>query len=1029
MGIIAIFIFIIGIVMEEYFYGFTIAMFFYLFDSNHKLKHRVFLLEKNTHIPKQKAQLDKENSIDNPITNEPTAIPLTESFEGPTISKAFSAEEQYTNEHTQIIKEQNLTPPESTLHSDEKSIVTSNNHHLISRCLSKISETILSTIFGPITALLSSFIDIYQHYKKQGKAPAFFLTIAGIITLVMGFGYLLQYSFNEYLPPSGKVVCAYLICITLMIFAMKLHKKRPDMSEFSASLIGLSLILFYLSSYFLGPFYQLTSDLVTFILLSLITLIGYILAKQYETRIVAFISLLGGAIAPILISGTAEQTPLLYLSFLCLICIGALPLAFSIRWPLLSQMSLVLSIAMVEFILAQADLTPSFFILFLLHIFFYQLLINIYFQWYKFKSSHANCIIQLSTIVAFILLTLEQTTLNNTQYAYLLLLNACITGSLFLISKFKLKKMQVPHTQEINIISIILSGLFIGIALLMMISPNFLGLIWGVEGLLLLFLGLYFGYPSVRKEAFLLLFIAILISIINISTWLFNAIAPLPILFKLTFDSGYLNLLSLVCVSFTIGKILQRFSDVLTPLENLGKTVFYQLSYILFSLFFMLSLASILPEGFWLLIILPLFYLTYISHKKDWGNIEKIALLHWFILLIPIIASALYVGNFHFSMQTTVAKIARIEAFLSLWAIAYYYRKFFKLSPLFNLAQKLDTLFFLLLPIFFLPSVYRNIPEAITLALWVSALISIIIFYKLKRDILWTMAKILVFIAALTSLYACYLVKFNSWQGYGLSALLLGCILLFILLLSIKAFTTSPELSHSLKTVKHKIVSLFIPTCIYWGISLFILIYGMSNDLLYGLFSVLIYCILLLVLPSFRIELKKHFGYISYCIWILSLALILGLWGKINSINLLYMSPVYLPLLLGLFLFSYSNNPLCVLTRRLGVKQRISMLLSHAYLTSFYLSMTYYYTLDLTGPLTSIILVVHGTNLLFHTLKAKYQWLMPVSIGYFSVATAKIMLWDISDFTVLQKVIAFMFIGSILLIAAYQFQKLKTKNE
>ncbi len=69
----------------------------------------------------------------------------------------------------------------------------------------------------------------------------------------------------------------------------------------------------------------------------------------------------------------------------------------------------------------------------------------------------------------------------------------------------------------------------------------------------------------------------------------------------------------------------------------------------------------------------------------------------------------------------------------------------------------------------------------------------------------------------------------------------------------------------------------------------------------------------------------------------------------------------------------------------------------------------YLYETRLTSPLVSILLVIHGTNLLFHTLKIKYLWLMPASIGYFTIATSKILLWDISGFTVLQKVIAFIF--------------------
>ncbi|WP_141235553.1 DUF2339 domain-containing protein [Pseudoalteromonas sp. NBT06-2] len=79
-------------------------------------------------------------------------------------------------------------------------------------------------------------------------------------------------------------------------------------------------------------FRPLLSDLNTFIILVLISAIGYILSKIYEARIVAFISLLGGALAPIFLTSIISNSPFLYLSFLLLICFGALAISLSIRW-------------------------------------------------------------------------------------------------------------------------------------------------------------------------------------------------------------------------------------------------------------------------------------------------------------------------------------------------------------------------------------------------------------------------------------------------------------------------------------------------------------------------------------------------------------------------------------------------------------------------------------------------------------------------------------------------------------------------
>jgi len=1014
MLIIALLIFLIGIAMEEYIYGFIFATLIYLFDSNRKLQSRVTALE-----------IKDLSSSTIELTQKDTSLEDTDTQ----IITSKNILSQNKNDQPRSIQlDENQAPInlKYKLPTSSKTIEVHKNT-FFRGIINKLIEPLISAVLGPLATIFNGCTKIYQHYKKQGKAPVFFLTLAGIITLVMGFGYLLQYSFNEYLPPIGKVSIGYICALLILIFAVKLHKKRVDMSEYSASLIGLSVILFYMCSYFLGPYFQLISEINTFILLSLISAVGYILSKIYETRIVSFISFLGGALAPIFFTSITTNSPFLYLSFLFLLCLGTLVIAFSIRWQLLAQICLVISIALVEFVLIKVNITTSIAAIVLVHLFFYKMCLNLCFQWYKFKTSRHNCLIQLCASLAFMLVAIEQVSLNSDTYGLLLLLNAVITASIFLLGK--VTQFEYFKHKDIKIIALLMSGFFAGCSLLVLISADLLSLVWGIEGLILLFLGSRFNYYSVRLEAYLLLSVATLAATLKASTWLLNAIEPLPLLLSLEFNIGYLNLVSIVAFSYAIPIIHNRFSSVITYKEKITQNYLNQISFCLLSVLFMASIACIFVEGFWLFSIFPLFALISISHKFNWPKLEKVAFLHWFLLLIPVIASGLYVDNFHFKAQTIIGQIARIEAFLALWLIAYFYRKLFNKSNLFKTAQHLDTAFFIILPICFLPSVYRQTPEFITLALWASALLSLFIFYKIQRPILWIMTKIIILTAAAASIYACYLIKFESWQGHGLSALLVGCVFMFALLWISKSF--SHQITSSSCIFKNKVISLFAPNCIYWGISILILVYGLTNNLYFGLFSVVVYCISLIVLPSFRVRLKKYYGVIHKCIWFSILCLTIGLWQYINlehAINIYTISVIYLPILLSVFYMSYTKKPLFILTRRLGLKQKTSILLCHLCLTSVYLSLIYLYEFKLTGPLVSILLVLQGTNLLFHTLKSKYRWLMSISIGYFVIATSKVLLWDISGFTVLQKVIAFMFIGCILLGSAFQFQKLKTKN-
>jgi len=270
-------------------------------------------------------------------------------------------------------------------------------------------------------------------------------------------------------------------------------------------------------------------------------------------------------------------------------------------------------------------------------------------------------------------------------------------------------------------------------------------------------------------------------------------------------------------------------------------------------------------------------------------------------------------------------------------------------------------------------------------------------------------------------------VRFENWQGHGLTALILGNFLLLSLLLISNSFTHQVHSSSNI--FKNKITSLFAPICMFWGLSIFIFVFGVSNSIYYALLCAIVYCYTLVIWPVFSIRMKPYYGVIHKSIWLKTLLLLLVLWLDSNqTLNLISIILIYIPLLISVLYISYTNKPLAVLTRRLGIKQKTSIVMCHLSLTSFYLSLTYLYESSLASPLISILLVIQGTNLLFHTLKAKYIWLMPMSVGFFVVATSKVLVWDLSGLSILQKVIAFMFIGCILLGSAFQFQKLKTKS-
>ena len=77
---------------------------------------------------------------------------------------------------------------------------------------------------------------------------------------------------------------------------------------------------------------------------------------------------------------------------------------------------------------------------------------------------------------------------------------------------------------------------------------------------------------------------------------------------------------------------------------------------------------------------------------------------------------------------------------------------------------------------------------------------------------------------------------------------------------------------------------------------------------------------------------------------------------------------------------------------------------------------------------TSIFMLMHAVAVLFLTLKDKYKGLLRLSVILYGLTAAKVLFHDMNDFGNLHKVIALMCIGSILMAAAFMFQKLQNKQ-
>ena len=161
----------------------------------------------------------------------------------------------------------------------------------------------------------------------------------GIIALLFAVSYFLKLAFdNNWIGPAGRVTIGIILGAVMLPWSEWLL--RRDYSYFSEGIAGLGEATLFVSVWAGCQYYTLFSRQTGFVALVFVTAIMAFLALRRDSPRIAFLSLLGGLLAPALMSsGKNEQIML----FSYLLCLGGAALAVSWRrsWQSLLPLSFV----------------------------------------------------------------------------------------------------------------------------------------------------------------------------------------------------------------------------------------------------------------------------------------------------------------------------------------------------------------------------------------------------------------------------------------------------------------------------------------------------------------------------------------------------------------------------------------------------------------------------------------------------------------------------------------------------------------
>ncbi|MCR9153864.1 MAG: DUF2339 domain-containing protein [Bacteroidetes bacterium] len=151
------------------------------------------------------------------------------------------------------------------------------------------------------------------------------LTIIGV---VIGGKYAVD---NNLISPVMRLVLAYLLGGLLLGLALKLKAKYL---HFSAVLLGGALAIFYFMSFAAYTFFDLFPKGLSFALMLVVTVGAVYSALKYKQELIAILGLVGAYAIPFLVS-TNQGSALLFFTYVILINLGILFIAFQRYWKIL----------------------------------------------------------------------------------------------------------------------------------------------------------------------------------------------------------------------------------------------------------------------------------------------------------------------------------------------------------------------------------------------------------------------------------------------------------------------------------------------------------------------------------------------------------------------------------------------------------------------------------------------------------------------------------------------------------------------
>lgn len=523
--------------------GLIVIFYFQTKDRLQKIEQQLFDIynQKSTDTgPQQEGVKKQEEVVAAPINifeaNKDTAVDLTI-----TNAAIVETKEEIVVQQQTIVTEINTYIAENMKPAEEKPEATQEPIDMFSHAKEEPAKEVEKPWFANI-------VDQNDWEKFIGEN---LISKIGIAILVLGIAFFVKYAIDQnWINEIARVGIGILAGGIILGFA---HRLRENFKAFSTVLVAGGISTFYFTIGLAFQEYHLFSQTVAFAIMLVITAFSVFISIGYNRQELAILSIIGGFATPFIVS-TGSGNYVVLFTYILILDLGMLVLAFVRKWTLVNIITYVFSLILYIAWLTNKGLPdhPEYFnsaFIFATLFYFVFVAMNIAYNIkHKQYFKSIDFTILLSNTFAYYGIGIALFSAYNPQLKGAFTLGLALVNCL--LAWFIVKNSKADKNLLYVLIGLALT--FITLAAPIQLKGNYITLFWAAEGALLLWLSQKSGMTIYRLTSAVIYILALLSLLLDWNQE-YALQATLPIIINKGFIAGIF-----VCVSIWINTLLLK---------------------------------------------------------------------------------------------------------------------------------------------------------------------------------------------------------------------------------------------------------------------------------------------------------------------------------------------------------------------------------------------------------------------------------------------------------------------------------------